>query len=268
MENQNSLKLFKNVLWALMVKELKVKYSTKGYLTYFWIVGEPVIQISFFIIMWYCILGREARMGLPIVLVIITGIPFYLFFSDVVKQSMNSADANQSLLGYKQVSIFSTILGRLVIAISTTLISFFSIYIVLTYLGLYYPIYNFILFFVVLFFLILFTLGLALMSSVVGFYFEEAKVVIGFILRFGYFFSGVIFDISILPKEYRTLLMYNPILQAISLIRSSFLRYNLPNPVSGISLNYFFMTSIISFFLGLMVYFIAREEFNKKALAR
>ncbi|MCP4178862.1 MAG: ABC transporter permease [bacterium] len=262
-----SLYILKCITWALFIKEFKVRFSNKGYMTYFWIIGEPLMHISFFIILFMFIMGRSTRMGLPIPLVILTGIIPFLFFRRLVIQSMNSVNANQALLHYKQITILSTLIARLYVELFLALISALAIYLIYCYFGLFYSIYNFILIFFIFFLLILFTFGTMLMMSVIGFFFEETQIIVNFILRFAYLFSGVIFDINIIPVKYQKILLLNPIFQVISLIRNTFIQYKLPAS-RDVDLNYLITISIVTLFLGLSIYYITKQEFIKKARAR
>jgi len=204
---------------------------------------------------------------LPIQLVVLTGIVPFQMFSGLISKSMGAVDANQALLAYKQISIFSTIITRTCVEAFLTVVTFIFIYSLYCSFGLYFPIHNILLFVTSFILLIIFTVGISFMTCVLGFFFPDSKVVIQIIIRFAYFFSGTIFDISILPHEYQKILLYNPVLQAITLIRRSFVQYDLPS-YGSVSLSYLFMSSMITLFLGLLVYFTVRDEFIKQARAR
>jgi capsular polysaccharide transport system permease protein len=71
-----------------------------------------------------------------------------------------------------------------------------------------------------------------------------------------YFMSGVIFPLSMVPRELLPWLMWNPVLHFVELARAAFFRdYILP---PGISLTYVLIVPAVSLYIGFQFYYLRR----------
>lgn len=112
--------------------------------------------------------------------------------------------------------------------------------------------------FLILAVLIVFGFGLGIMLCVVGYYLPEAKIFINLLFFPLYLLSGIIFPISSLPPAVHSLLLWNPILHFMELIRHSiFVYYPM---VEGVSVSYAASWTLVSLFLGLWLYRYRRLE--------
>lgn len=264
----NTLPSFKSIVKAVFIKEVKVRFFYKGYLSYFWIIGDTIIPLLVLLFIWGGIRGMTTRMGVPVEIAIISGWLPYHFFAKTITSNVNIIDANEALLSFKQVKIFSILVARTLLEGFITLCAFIILYLVFLYLGVGQMVYNYLLLTGGLVILVMFSIGVSLIASVVTFYFMELRVLIASILRVLMLVSGVVFPIEIIPQPYRSYLYYNPILQVISFIRSSFVQYEIPDKSSGLDLNYLILCTLLSLILGLIFYRFTEKSFITKARSR
>ena len=79
-----------------------------------------------------------------------------------------------------------------------------------------------------------------------------SKEVVNVLFRPLYFLSGTLFALASLPEELKAWLGWNPILHAIELSRKGFSELYLLDPI--VSLSYLVKSTIITLFIGILVY--------------
>jgi len=71
----------------------------------------------------------------------------------------------------------------------------------------------------ILLLLVGFSFGFGLVCAVIGIFSENFKKVIGILMRPLFFTSGIFFAVSMMPEKYRGVLLLNPLLHFLELIR-------------------------------------------------
>mgnify|MGYP001545718786 FL=1 len=75
------------VVEALFLRELKTRFGKNRRLGYFWVVGEPMTHILFFLVIFTLIRARTIPQ-VPIEMFLVTGfVPFFMF-RNIVTQIM------------------------------------------------------------------------------------------------------------------------------------------------------------------------------------
>lgn len=256
------IELLFHIIFAFIIREFQRKYD-KGYFRYFSIILGPSVQLIIMVTI-FTLMGKKAVVGLSIPIFVLTGLLPYGFFT-TAGNCLTIVSSNRSLLSYKQVKIIDTILSSILMELMVTTTIFSGGIFICWYLGLRVVIYNplsLLLSFSLLFCL---TLGLALILSVVGFYFAEFNYAIQVIFRALFYVSGVFFSIENIPVQYQKYLLWNPLLQLVEYIRFSFVEFDLPYELSYL---YLFKCTLIIFLLGLSLYFINRNKFMVNDRAR
>ena len=178
---------------------------------------------------------------------------------------MNIISANKNLLNYQQVKMIDSVVARILLEVIITTITFTIGLIILFLYGdpfyIYYPLRIF----GVLILCTLFSFGAGATIAVLCYFYIDLPKFIPVFLRIIYFTSGVFFTAQMLPKEIREYVIYNPIYQIISLVRSSFS----PGPIDpGLSYEYIFLWTIFSLAFGIAFYFITRKQILMNIRAR
>jgi len=205
------------VVHALVLRETRTRFGTHK-LGYIWALAEPVIFIATFAAM-YLIIGRLVPWDLDVVPFLTTGfVPFGLF-RESANRSLTAIGANRGLLFYPQVRPLDLVLARVILELTTQVTVFVLIMSGICLYNWSYP--NFDLFMVLEGLLLSFGLGASLGLLMCGFsvYSPSVERLLGPVLRPVFWASGLFYAPSMLPESARNLLLYNPMVHAIELVR-------------------------------------------------
>ncbi len=247
------------VVQALILRETRTRFG-KQQLGYLWAFLEPGLFIATFYLA-FLVAGRKLPMGMDIVTFITTGLVPFQMFRSIINRSMTAVKANSSLLTYPAVRHLDLHIARFVLETVT-----FSVIIgvILGTHGILFP---------ELFAvpdplrvlagllgcaLLGFGAGLLLASAAV--LFPSVERVQSAILRPLFWISGVFFTANGLPPAARELLMWNPVLHAVEIIRDGFFstyRSEHSDPT------YLALWIVAMIAMGLVAETIARDRLNE-----
>lgn len=252
----------KAVIWALLNREFAVRLDD-SYFSYVWIFLQPMLHLAGLFAILYS-LGRDTR-EMPILLFLLTGIVPFIYMSSTAMRCMTCINANENLFAYKQVKIFDAIIARILLEMIITLISSITCVLILWYFEqLIIPRHSLRIIFACVNLLIS-SIGIGFLLSIFSYYYIDLSKFIGFVIRVLYFTSGVFFSIDRFPRYMQYYLSFNPLLQIVECIRSSFSDRGLS---SYISYEYIIIFSALCLFLGVALYFISRKHILTKSRAR
>ncbi|HBM16685.1 MAG TPA: hypothetical protein DD381_10145 [Lentisphaeria bacterium] len=263
MNQSSGIIVFKNVVWALLNREFKMRFE-KGYLSYLFACGEVFIHV----LIWWTIFSfmeRRPFLDMELPIFILSGAVPWLFFSKSVLTNLTVFEGTKEFLAYKQVTIFAACVSRILVAVVLTFSGFIIGLLVFSYLGYTYFIYNPLIMFLAFFMMLFLSLGVSLIVSIPGYFFPDFTKIFPNVIRVLYFTSGVFWDISSFPPDIKPWLTWNPLLQIISLFRYSFLQAPLPG---YINFYYLWIIIIVTLFLGVGIYFCMRKELISNARPR
>jgi len=242
---REALQVQARVIWALMLRETKTMYGRSKF-GYLWVV----IQMLFGVCVFWAIrvvMGAQDPSGLPMPLFLLCGMTAWSVFSSCIQKITVSIDANQSLLYYSKVRHFDIIVSRALLIGATNTFVFIVLSLAVYLAGIEFSISNLWPFLISMVYLMLMGTGLGVLCCALKRYFESIVVVVGMILRVGFFISGVIFSYSTLPADLSFVAEYNPIFQLIEYSRTSF-SYVYPCDFIDFKSISFFVLSVL--FLG------------------
>lgn len=252
----------KAVIWALINKEMVVKFGA-SYLSYAWLLLEPLIYISLFCFVFLYV-GKDTALGLGMITFITTGVLPFLFFRRTVQGASTVIDANRQLLNYSKVNIYDGILARflleVIITVCVTIILLF--FIVINDTTVVYSPERIL---IASFLLIIFTLGISFTMAIICYYLPDFAKINAIVFRLLMFISGVFYSLSQIPSSAAYYLSFNPIFQVIETIRTSL---TMSYPSSFLSLKYTAVVSLLTLFLGISVYFYARNDISMGSKSR
>ncbi len=105
---------------------------------------------------------------------------------------------------------------------------------------------------VAMFGLWLFGVGYGLIASVLIALVRETEHILKIMMMPLYLISGVMMPIVAVPQPYRDLLLFNPLVHGLELIRKGFSSYY--HMVPSVSMGYLYLWGVVSLFLGLVLY--------------
>lgn len=243
------------VVYALILRETRTRFGTHK-LGYIWALAEPAMFIGTFAGM-YLVVGRMVPLHLDVVPFLTTGfVPFGLF-RETANRSLSAIGANRGLLFYPQVRPLDLVVARAILEFATQVTVFALI---MSGLCLYaWDCPDFDLLKILLGLLLSFGLGasLGLLLCGLSVYSPTVERLLGPMLRPLFWASGLFYAPASLKEPARSLLLYNPIVHAIELVRDGwFPEY----PEANTSISYPLMWIAVCLLLGLGLERVARRR--------
>ena len=216
-----------------------------------WLLVEPVLHIGFIAFVWRAIRVHSVG-GMDISVWVAVGMLSFFLFRRTGVQVMHAVDSNKPFFTYRQVKPFDTAIVRA--GLEAFLMTIISVTILLAaaLLGHETLPQDPLLVALALTGLWVFGLGFGLVASVLMALVPEMEHIFKIFMMPLYLISGVVWPIVSVPQPYRDMLLINPIAHGLELVRVAFFPYY--HAVSGVSAGYLFAWSVISLFLGLLLY--------------
>ncbi len=257
---RTSLQVTFSVWKALFIREALQRTMAERF-SWFWMIAEPIAQVIMFVGIREVIGKLNLVAGADYVPWLVVGMMTFFVFREGMMRSIGAVEANKGLFSYRQVKPVDTVLMRSVVEGILKTFIFILLIMGLELVGINClpadPL------FVILFWLLAWSLGLG-----AGLFFSAANALVletGIIVRMIsfplYILSGVMFPLNFLPHYMQELLLCNPVLHLVELIRSGF--FEGYRPVNGISVQYVMWWALIQIALGLAMHL--RFEFRIKA---
>ena len=215
------LAVLRDVVFALLMRELKTRFGSYR-LGYCWALLDPLIMVGAFCLI-FGLRGRSGFGGAEAPVFIISGYLPFLLFSKTANQLKAAVTANMGLFCYRQVTPFATLLARFVLEGLILLLVMLLMIALLCWLGFHAVPVEPLPTLLYLGLLALLAFAVGTLFCIINKYSPEAGKLIGFLMMPLMFISGVIMPIAVIPAQYHGWLLWNPLLHAIELTRSSWI---------------------------------------------
>ncbi|GAB4563193.1 MAG: ABC transporter permease [Haliangiales bacterium] len=214
-----------NVVQALILRETRTRFGAHQ-LGYLWAIFEAAIIIVTFYVL-FKMANRTAPDGMELISFLTTGMLPYQLFSSSVNRVSQSIDGNKALLFYPQVNPLDLAIARTVLEAATYALVFIIIIACVALWEQQVPAVDEVVFVIMGFLLA------ALLGAVLGQVFCAISVLSklgdrlrGPLLRPLFWTSGLFYTANSLPSEAREVLLYNPVLHVVEIVRAGwFLSY-------------------------------------------
>jgi len=257
--------LFNNrgLIKSLAINDFKKRYAG-SYLGIVWALAQPIVTVLMYWLVFDKIFGAKAqRLGegleVPYVLFLTAGLVPWFYFLEAL---MNGAT---SLLEYNYLVkkvVFKISILPLIKIIAAAFIHMFFVLLTLgmaAYYG-YYPGVNtlwLLYYFACMFFLVL---AISFVTSSVSVFFRDMIQIISIALQLGQWATPILWNIEIVPENYRIFLMINPVVYIVDGYRYAIcggdnIFFNLPYTI------YFWVLSIAIFVLGAVIFKRTKPHF-------
>ncbi len=254
------LKVQRSVVFALFMKEYKGKLAGSRF-GLIWTIMEPVAFVVILSSLWFSI-GRKEVSGIPIYSFIGVGMLTLKFYQSCLNTVALGVRQNLNLLDYPNVKPIDAILARFLLegllVIVAGIVLFGGLYWIA---GQVVEVRNFPLFFATFLLALTSSFGIALLSGVYRTRNEGVHRAVPIVTAPLIFVSAVFYPLSLLPYDLQYLLSWNPIVQVNELMRVALFGVTQQRDVE---LNYLFMFSVTSCFLGTIAYFANRFKLLKR----
>ena len=220
---RSSLEVFLTSLQAFLLRELKNQFGRMR-LGYFWALAEPAAMVAVLTVLHAGIRGKHASIygESPVIFFVFGAVPYFLF-ANCVNRAQGVCDSLKGLFNYRQIKPIDVILARCLID-ALMMAGVGALFIVgWLWMGRSIHIEDPLRLMVSLFALFALGTGLGLVFEVFGTVYSDLKRIFGIVMRPMLFVSGLFFTIDMIPAEYRHLLIWNPVLHAVDLVRDAVL---------------------------------------------
>lgn len=220
MQERSSISVFLAVYQALFLREVQTRFGN-GIAGYFWVATDAMAPILIFaLIHIYMLNGID--FGYDYSTFLASGFVAFNLFRNIVRSSIDSFSANQSLFAYKQVRPIDTVIVRYFIEIMIALLTILFLILLGTYLGVDMSIKNPVGVILGFIWISFFGLGLGMAFAVVGYFFETVKKVVVFLMTPLFFLSALFYTVGSLNVQMKGIILYNPVVHFIEFIHGSY----------------------------------------------
>jgi len=218
---------FREVLWAFVVRHVKVKYKQAA-VGVGWAVLQPVLSAALFALF----LGRLARVpseGVPYLIFAMAGMVGWTFFSTAAGSAMESIVVDQVLLrkvyfprevlpiASVGAALIDLLVGLITLAIAAGLVGLRPD---LTWIALPLP----------LLVVVTFATAIGIGFAAVNVYYRDVRYALPFLMQLGLFVSPVVYPLTLVPSTWRTIYaIVNPVAAAVDGVRRIMIHHSWPD---------------------------------------
>ena len=242
---RNGLIVQGRVLGALMLREIHT-INGNSKLGYLWVLIQSVFGIAVF---WALreYMGAHAPHGMSMALFLAVGFGLWSIFSDGISKTMAAVAANRALLTFPQVTELDVMISRICVITGTQILTTVIIVGSSVLLGAEFRPNGILLGLGVLICMPLCSLGFGMVLGSFAVFAPVVDKVVPMIMRIAFFVSGVFFSISAFKQNVADILLYNPVMQALEMMRMSLHDGYF---VEGLSFNYLAAVTLTALVLG------------------
>jgi capsular polysaccharide transport system permease protein len=209
------------VIYALVLREIAGQYE-RSRLGYLWAIIEPIVHLMVLGLFFSLLNHTIAPLGHNLYLFYLTGLlPFFMVIHTGSKV-MQGLSANKSLLLLPPIKILDILVARGVLSLLTELFVAVLILGIFNLLGIVAIPDDCLLTLSGLLLAWFFGVSLGILMAMLSELFESWEMIWSQITRVMYFCSGIFYVAEKMPPKIRAVLIWNPVLQCIELLRSGF----------------------------------------------
>ena len=235
-------------IWAIALREVLVKHG-RFKLGYAWELIRAVFMVASF---WLIreVAGFKAPNGLPVPVFLLMGFIPWFTFQEIINRSISVVRTNRSMLAYPQVTELDLYLAASLVAWTTQMLIMVLFLVVLWLLDYSFPCLNPIAFGLGVLGVAVFALALGLVLGSLRMYVPALERIVPMVLRILFFTSGVFFSPERFAKQIGDIFMWNPLVNFIELLRSTFILTKIPD---NIKLDYIVVLTVVLLCLGMLL---------------
>lgn len=237
---------YRELIRILTISDLKVKYQS-SVLGFAWSLLNPLLMMLVLYVVFSNVFNSDQE---HFALYLLIGIVSWRFLANGTSSSMKSIVGKPSLVTKvyipRQVLVLSTVLSSFI----SSLLEFFVLFVLILAFGVQLSL-NVLLFpFVyIVYFLLVYGLSLALAALYV--YYRDLTQIWEVVLQLGFFLAPVVYPLTMVPEEYLSLYMMNPVTVVMQIYREILLYAQTP---SLVSLTYISVSAVIVLAVGWKIF--------------
>ncbi len=247
----------RSMIWAMAIHQVKSRYvgSAGGLL---WAVVAPLVTVLTYWFVFSVGLRVQSVGNLPFALVLFCGLVPWTLLSESLAAGMNSVAANAHLVTKTRFPSEILPVVAVVAGLITHAIMIVVLVVCLLVAGIY-PTASVLLTPYYTLGLVVLSLGLGWLTGALFVFWRDIGQFVNVIIQLWFWLNPIVWDMSIVPEEYRSLLKCNPAYYVVEGYKSAFLP-QVPSPTAGDAL-YFWAFALGTFALGGLVFRRLKPEF-------
>ena len=211
-------------------------------LGYLWVLIQSVFGIAVFWGVRHFMGATQAPHGMGMAMFLAIGFGVWNIFSTTINRCMTAVSGNKALLTFPQVTELDVMISRTLVTTATQLlVTMLIISGAWLMLGEPFVLGSLPLLLTLIVVVPLMSLGFGLMLSSLAVYVPALEKLVPMVLRILFFVSGVFFSVSLFSQSLTSVLLWNPVLHAVELIREAM---HAPYAIQGVSLSYLLLVTM------------------------
>lgn len=245
----------RNVLWTLVVRDLRVRYS-RSVLGYVWTILDPLLMSLIYFVVFVFIFQRTALGHEPYFLFLVAGLLPWQWFSgaitDTSRALLQEAKLVRSTNLPREIWVARVVVSKgIEYLLSLPVLVFFTVvYLIRGEAHLNGWLVLLPLAIVVQF---LFLLGIGLILAPVTTLATDMQRVIRIFLRMAFYATPVIYASHLVPRPYDKLTWLNPMTGVLEMMRAGFFRHD-RFPIQWGAIGFALVVTVITLFAGFAVF--------------
>lgn len=216
-----------------------------------WTLLEPACHLLIFSVLFSLVRGHTVA-GIDFPVFVFVGMAPFLLFRNTALRLMDSLRENRSLFAYKQIKPLDTFVARALVETSIAATVYLIIICGFAWYGFDMSIKAPLQWMLVIILGLLFSFALGMLLALIAHAIPGSKAFIRMMFFPLYFISGVLVPAAYLPQALLPLLLLNPFLHLLELIRAEIFPYYVP--VTGVSIHYVAIVTLVLLFVSLGTY--------------
>jgi len=203
-------------------RDFKVRYK-QTFLGLAWTIFQPLVSVVVFTLIFGRILHVRSPNGVPYAIFAYTGLVFWNYFATAVTRSAESIGANQGIIS-------KIYFPRVIVPIASTaaaLVDFVVSLCLLAAIAAYYSftpgVVGVLLIIPLLTLAFLTAAGVGMLVAALGARYRDARQALPFFVQTMFFFTPVVYPVSLIPARLQWVIYLNPLAGIISVARSTLL---------------------------------------------
>lgn len=216
--NLGELWYYRELLYFLTLRDIKVRYK-QTVMGLAWVIIQPLTTMLIFTLVFNRFVRLDAG-ALPYPLFALSGLLLWLFFANAVTNSTHSLVSNTNLI----TKVYFPRMFIPAASVAAGLVDLAVAFLLLVALCIYYGValtLNLLLVPLFIMLIALLALGVGLLSAAMTVKYRDLRHALPFIIQLWMFASPVIYPASVVPVQWKWLLLINPVAGIIEGFRAS-----------------------------------------------
>ena len=213
-EDIKSLIGYRWLLQLLVERDLKIKYR-RSVLGYFWSILNPLLMMIILTIVFSTVFRFDIP-NYPVYL--LAGQLMYSFFAEATSMALESILDGAALIKKVYLPKFIFPLSRVLSSFTSVILSLCALFLVMVITGVEFHL-TLLLLPVALLYILIFSIGIGFIMSAAVVFFRDLKYLYSVLLTALNYITPIFYPVSIVPPEYKALVMYNPLYHFVTFFR-------------------------------------------------